>query len=437
MTPYLQRRALYAPLIENRPSLNLGLVVVIPAHREDRLLSCLLHLEKCRLPACDVEVIVVLNDAWSDPPAVKEAHRRSQQQVQEWASGRRTTRLKFFAVHAADLPDKYAGVGLARKIGMDEACFRLERVGNPQGVIACYDADSRCAANYLTSLDRHFAKYPRDHACSVYFEHPLLGADYPEEVYSAIAQYELHLRYYLDAQRFAGFPHAFQTIGSSMAVRCRSYQEQGGMNRRKAGEDFYFLHKFIQLGHFRELNDTKVVPSPRPSDRVPFGTGKAVRALLKGKKSLLTYHPQAVLDLKAFLDRMPDCYTLKTPEESDLLAALPEVMREFLVAADWQKHLAEARGHSADFDGFQKRFFRWFNAFQIMKFFHFARERAYPDLPVVDAARWLAGHWPEETPLLPVAAKAEDWLRWFREIDRRGWQPPAISAGPGGSAGRE
>ena len=63
MTPYLQRRALYAPLIDNRPSLNLGLVVVIPAHREDRLLSCLLHLEKCRLPACDVEVIVVLNDA--------------------------------------------------------------------------------------------------------------------------------------------------------------------------------------------------------------------------------------------------------------------------------------------------------------------------------------------------------------------------------------
>ena len=34
-----------------------------------------------------------------------------------------------------------------------------------------------------------------------------------------ITEYELHLRYFIHAQRHAGFPFATQTIGSSMAVR--------------------------------------------------------------------------------------------------------------------------------------------------------------------------------------------------------------------------
>src|SRR4029434_9989987 len=96
------------------------------------------------------------------------------------------------------------------------------------------------------------------------------------EIYKAIAAYELHLRYYLQALRTAGFPHGYHTIGSSMAVRARTYMEQGGMNRRQAGEDFYFLHKLIPLGGFTELNSTTVYPLPRPSNRVPFGTGRAV-----------------------------------------------------------------------------------------------------------------------------------------------------------------
>ncbi len=37
-----------------------------------------------------------------------------------------------------------------------------------------------------------------------------------------------------------GVSHAYHTIGSSMAVRCSAYAKIGGMNRRKAGEDFIF-----------------------------------------------------------------------------------------------------------------------------------------------------------------------------------------------------
>jgi hypothetical protein len=244
-----------------------------------------MSLKKCKRPTCDVEVIIIINHSETAPAQVKAKNQKTYEQAILWAHENNQPHLKFYPLLLDDLSRKHAGVGLARKIGMDEACYRFERIYNKKGIIACFDADSRCDVNYLQALESHFKQNPSAQACGIYFEHPLSGPDFPEEVYKAISQYELHLRYYVHAQRWAGIPHAWQTIGSSMAVRCDAYQQQGGMNRRQAGEDFYFLHKFIQLDHFGEITSTKVIPSPRPSHRVPFGTGRAVGDLLKSNSN--------------------------------------------------------------------------------------------------------------------------------------------------------
>ena len=94
----------------------------------------------------------------------------------------------------------------------------------------------------------------------------------------------------MEAQCHALFPFAFHTIGSSMAVRASSYMRQGGMNKRKAGEDFYFQQKIIPLCGFTECNSTVVYPSPRPSYRVPFGTGRAMLGYLQNGE-VLTWVP--------------------------------------------------------------------------------------------------------------------------------------------------
>src|SRR5204862_3217619 len=133
----------------------------------------------------------------------------------------------------------------------------------------------------------------------------------------------LHLRYYIQALRYAGFPHAHHTIGSCMAVRAGEYRQQGGMNKRKAGEDFYFLHKIIPLGGFGDLTGTTVYPSPRPSDRVPFGTGKAVRENLPGRQ-IKTYPLDAFLDLKQMIARVPKMYRCGKERRREDLAALSE-----------------------------------------------------------------------------------------------------------------
>ncbi|MBI5915307.1 MAG: glycosyltransferase [Bacteroidetes bacterium] len=390
MTPYLTERAMYPPQIHMKPSPLLGLVVVIPCHDEDFLLLSLMSLRRCDRPLCDVEVIVVVNESEDALAAVREKNRSTYEQAQRWSQDNSQPWLRFHILHVDHLPKKHAGVGLARKIGMDEACYRFAKMGNQRGVIACFDADSRCERNYLQAIHAHFTENPRAQACGIRFEHPLSGPDFPDEVYHAITLYELHLRYYVLAQRWSGIQHAEQTIGSSMAVRCDAYQQQGGMNRRQAGEDFYFLHKFIPLGGFAEITATKVIPSPRPSHRVPFGTGRAVVELLKNGGKYLTYNPRCFEDLQVFLSQ--ELHGLHELEDVEMLyARLPESVSSFLRLNNFEKKWVEIQLNTSTAEAFQKRFWRWFDAFLVMKYVHFARENYYLDVAVTVAAGWLMG----------------------------------------------
>ena len=107
-------------------------------------------------------------------------------------------------------------------------------------MIVNIDADCTTESNYLLTIHQHFQAQPESWAAGIRYEHAL---DDP-----AIVDYELHLRYYVQAQRHVGMPFAHQTLGSCMVVRSEAYARMGGMNRRKAGEDFYFLQKFIEVG---------------------------------------------------------------------------------------------------------------------------------------------------------------------------------------------
>ncbi len=389
-TPYLQKQALFAAQISGKPAEGLGMIVVIPAKDEPKLLDSLAALNNALKPKCGVEVIVVINDSEKDEPKLKERNRKLFEKAKKWGSEHSVSRIKFHILYHRNLVPKHAGVGLARKIGMDEAIYRFEQVGLSNGVIICFDADSSCKRNYFKAIEKHFDENPKTQACSIHYEHPLEGDAFPQKVYRAIALYELHLRYYTQAQRFAGFPFAYETIGSSMAVRGDAYQEQGGMNRRKAGEDFYFLHKFTHLGHFSEIKTTTVIPSPRRSDRVPFGTGKAVGDISdKPKKVFETYAPQSFIDLQLFFKSVPQMRSWKPSNFDAKLKQLPKAVAAFLATIDFEQKLFEITKNTSNAATFKLRFFRWFNAFMMMKYVHFTRDHFYPNVPVEVAATWL------------------------------------------------
>ena len=244
---YFEKNTLFPPLIGSTPEPGLSLAVTIPCHDEPDLLRTLSSVAACDLPPQPVEVIVVVNSAENAPLPVKQRNTETCRLAQSWAEQNRRDGLRFHILHFPDLPAKHAGVGLARKIAMDEAARRLTAAGNPAGVIACLDADTRVQPNYLQALHLFFDQHPACPAVGIYYEHPISGSEYTSEVYAAIVRYELHLRYYVHALRRAGLPTATQTVGSAMAVRADAYQDQGGMNR-------HYRHPFspaLASGAFR------------------------------------------------------------------------------------------------------------------------------------------------------------------------------------------
>jgi hypothetical protein len=364
-----------------------------------------------------VEVIVVINSGFGAGPDVLYQNEQTLRAAEAWIGKHYDPLLRFHLLNCLDLPRKKAGVGLARKIGMDEALRRFEQVDRLDGIILCFDADCSCDPNFLRAVADYFASHPKSPGCSIYFEHPLEGSEDPR-IYEAVALYELHLRYYIEALRWAGFPHAYHTIGSSMAVRAGAYCKQGGMNTRQAGEDFYFLHKIIPLGGFGEVNNTRVVPSPRPSTRVPFGTGKAVGEFLKTGR-FRTYPSEAFDDLKSLFSAVPLLYETSSlePLEAVLSASVKQPVVEFLKAREGEAVLREIRANTSTRAAFEKRFYGWFNAFAAMKYIHYA-ESLYSPADVVSAARELLAVLPAQTPR--SFAGSQDLLAAFRDLQRAG-----------------
>ena len=263
-------------------------------------------------------------------------------------------------MHECQLPAKKAGVGLARKIGMDEAARWFNAISK-NGIITCFDADSTCERNFLQEIHRQFEANALD-AGVVFYEHPL--------VHTEIEQYELFLRYHVDSLRYSCFPFAFQTLGSCISVRSHIYQKHGGMNTRKAGEDFYFLHKIIPHCCFGEINTTTMYPSPRRSDRVPFGTGVAVSKIA----SLARYE---VYSFKSFEDlRILFQSVGKIYREESL--DLPESIMQFHDDHDFEKALSSMRRNTASIQAFAKRFYAWWDAFRALKYVHYARDHYFP-----------------------------------------------------------
>jgi glycosyltransferase involved in cell wall biosynthesis len=372
---YLQRNAFLEPQLFHPIADDLAFIIVIPARNEPQLIATLRSIMEAQQPNSSYEVLIVFNHSEADTKEIKADNLASYTTCVNWLKEQNHAHIH--PIEAFDLPSKHAGVGLARKIGMDEALRRLE--GIPGGFILCLDADCLVASNYLLSIESYFKEHPEIDGASIYFEHPLheLSNDQKE----GIIQYELHLRYYNQILRFAGHPFAYHTVGSSMAVRTAAYVKQGGMNKRKAGEDFYFLQKIIQLGSFGEIKNTVVYPSARLSDRVPFGTGRAMKEWLNENKSdLLSYHPEVALHLKKLVDN------IRLKGKDIQLQELPSSIIQFISKEEWESKLDELRSNTKSKAAFIDRFFAWFNLFICFKYVHYFRDNIQANIPVREAA---------------------------------------------------
>jgi glycosyltransferase involved in cell wall biosynthesis len=372
---YLARNTI-SGRIKERPHSELGIAVVIPCFREPEITDTLLSLARCLMPEMCVEVIVLINHPETASDEIKAQSQHTLNEINEWISGTTNDRIRFFAVGPIELKRKWAGVGMARKAGMDEAVLRFNQLNNPAGIIVSLDADTLVDDNYLVEVEKYFRRNPLHAGATISFNHRKDGLD--EKHLQGIVLYEKYMEYYKRAMGFTGYPYPMFTVGSAFTVTAGAYVRRGGMNRRQAGEDFYFLQNLVQVGTVGEITSTAVHPSARTSDRVPFGTGLAMRKWMKGEEDLhCAYSFEAYVALKQFFTRIDSLFQISRQEYDAVLSGLPQSVSEFLIADEFWLELYELNRNCAGIASFRLRFFHIFNAFKILKFLNFSHGRYY------------------------------------------------------------
>jgi hypothetical protein len=195
---------------------------------------------------------------------------------------------------------------------------------------------------------------------------------------SAIERYELFLRCYVAGLQYSGSPYAFHTVGSAMACRASAYVSCGGMNRRQAGEDFYFLQSLAKTSGVAPVNGTMVYPSPRRSGRVPFGTGRAVGALLDGEQgAVLFYQPGCFVLLKQWLQLALAGCRERWPDLPERCRQVSPLLTGYLEAQGFPLAWERLLQHNKSIQRLCKGFHDWFDAFRTMKLLHLLSDELY------------------------------------------------------------
>ena len=232
--------------------MELSSVVVVPAHDEEQAIAaCLRALGEQTVARDSFETIVVL-DACHDATA---------DVVHATASELGLT------VHT--LPGWGSGVGAARRLGMEAAASQLLALGRGNGLIACTDADSRPARDWLERQLAHLALGARAIA-------GLIELD-PHES-RALPPGVLRRRQRDAADRLGrvrcGDPDArhHHFAGASIGIDAQTYRHVGGLEPLAALEDAAFAQRLADCAvPILRPSDVRVQTSARPTGRATRG----------------------------------------------------------------------------------------------------------------------------------------------------------------------
>lgn len=384
---YFSRFEVFPQLLPEPVAPDLGIIVVIPCFNEPDIEKTLDSLRQCYSTNCSIEIIIVVNHSEIEKENIKKFNQITFEKIQAYSKQYATQRFKILPIFAENLQKKHAGVGLARKIGMDEAIHRFALINNPDGIIVSCDADTLVEKNYLIEIEKFYYENLSCSVANIAFEHPLKG-DLPQSQYKSIAEYELYLRYYVQQLKRINFPYAHYTIGSCFSLRAKTYCRQGGMNKRQAGEDFYFLQKLFHTEQVGEIATTKVFPSSRMSDRVPFGTGTVMSKMISEQQEYATYSSDSFDVLHDFFAKIPNTRTTNILNE--VFQSLHPCLQDFLNFNEFEHKINEIRNNSTTNELYLKRFFNWFNGFMVYKFLNHSMQ-TFRKIPITTAASKLIG----------------------------------------------
>ncbi len=345
--------------------------IAIPAMDElDYLPVTLDALSKqdTRLP---FEVYVCVNqpdEYWNHPE--RQTVCKNNQKLLEFLHGYKSLTLHIldFASPGLGWKGKKTGVGFARKVLFE----RILSECDPKDIIISLDADTTFGTYYLQSVADRFERNPEMTAMSVPYYHPLNGGDEIRD--KALLRYEIYMRNYAVNLLKISSPYGFTALGSAIAMRACSLKKIGNITPYQSGEDFYLVQKFCKMGGLSLFNTECVYPASRYSDRVPFGTGPAMKLGAEGIwDSYPIYHFSFFTSIQEAYGKLRELYENKlSVKDNDFLRFL---QKENQKPDIWQ----DIRENVSDFQHFVKAFHQKADGLRILQFVR-AKQQQQPAL---------------------------------------------------------
>ncbi|MCK9229260.1 MAG: glycosyltransferase family 2 protein [Syntrophales bacterium] len=283
-----------------------------------------------------------------------------------------------------ELPVGGGGVGLARKIGMDRALELFDHRSVSPSILLCLDADTIVENNWISAVRKNFETRNLTAAAVEFLHQP--GEN--DEDDDAICLYETFIRYYRLGLEYACSPYAWHAIGSTIAVTAGGYAAVRGMSRREAGEDFHFLNKVTKIGAIGLVTNTRVYPSARRSQRVPFGTGRTIsRYASHGGRLGTAWDPEVFRILKDWIACLGEQAASDTgtilERARHIHVLLPDFLRREGFHRVWPRLLENAGRKGVT----EKQYSGWFDALKTYKMIRYMSVQAFKPLPLYEALR--------------------------------------------------
>jgi len=294
------RRDRYAKLLHQQlapPRAGLQVSVIIPAKDEVVNLPATLAALASQtdahgrpLPADSFEVLVLANNC-TDATATlvrRQAHR-----------------FPHLVLHVAELclPAAKAHVGCARRLLMDEACTRLAQVGNPVGIIASTDADTRVAPTWVAAIQTEIAAGADAVGGRICTEtsdprlSPLRRIQVRDTAYRLLCA---RLENLLDPSPADPWPRHHQHFGASLALTTRAYCRVGGLPEVRFLEDEALCQALRRHDlTVRHSPLVQVLTSARRQGRVEVGLSWQLREWLHMSQQQREPHVESPAQLAA------------------------------------------------------------------------------------------------------------------------------------------
>jgi len=261
------------------------------------------------------------------------------------------------------LESKNAGAGMARKISVESVLPYLKI----DSIICFIDADTTLSEKYLELIQLSYQENQWG-AATVNFLHQ---NDEPKTK-QIIREYEKFLKDTSLNIKECGSPYHYISLGSAMICTYLAYVSIGGMNRKVAGEDFYFLQELEKFCGVKQINAILVYPSSRYCSKLYMGTSARLKKSLNGELDLssLYFSENAFKILKEWIDLALSSNKKDYSAIKDDINKIDSGLLPFLQKLNI-KNAWDPITQSPSYNHFSKQFHRWFDALSIFKLLKF------------------------------------------------------------------